>query len=247
MTTNNYLAKSKINIWKELNWHPSPQQIDQLIELQILLAHLNKQFNLTRLIEGDDYWIGQVFDSIWPIQKELNRPNLNRKIIDVGSGCGFPGLAVAIALPAAKMTFIEATRKKTEALKMISNQLGLSSRISIKNERVEVTGQNPIFRNKYDIAMARAVATDSVIAEYLVPLINSSGEAILFKGRWEELDQQKLNKALKILRAQIKSTSSIQLPFNRGIRHQIRIKAIEPCPNKYPRNIGLPKRKPLGE
>ena len=81
-----------------------------------LLNLFDKQINLTRLLKGEEYWIGQVFDSLWPLQKELKNPTKLRKCIDVGTGCGFPGLAIAISLPGAKLTLVDATKKKNHGL-----------------------------------------------------------------------------------------------------------------------------------
>ena len=245
MIVNSYLNEPNPSIWKTLGWNPSNQQLAKLIKLQELLKGFNQKLNLTRLVNGDDYWIAQVFDSIWPIKNELNQPNLERNIIDVGSGCGFPGFAIAIALPGAKLTFVEAINKKQEVLKLIASELDLSTRISVRHERVELTGQNPYLRGMFDIATARAVGQDSVVAEYLVPLIKAKGEAILFKGKLNLEDKKRLKKSLHQLKAKIKSISSIQLPLNRGDRHQIRISPIDKCPIKYPRAIGIPKKKPL--
>ncbi len=245
MIVNSYLTKPSPSIWEELNWHPSAQQLEQLISLQEILKRYNQRLNLTKLVHGYDYWITQVFDSIWPLKNELNKPNLERNIIDVGSGCGFPGFAIAIALPGAKLTLVEAINKKQEVLQLIASELELSSRISVRHERVEVTGQNPHLRGMFDIAMARAVSHDPVVAEYLVPLIKAKGEAILFKGKFNLEDKKRLKNALHKLKAKIKSISSIKLPLDRGDRHQIRITPIDKCPDKYPRAIGIPKKKPL--
>tara|TARA_Y100001968_G_C19400982_1_gene741010 strand:+ start:832 stop:1578 length:747 start_codon:yes stop_codon:yes gene_type:complete len=232
-------------IWVDLNWHPSPDQLEKFVLFQKLLYEWNHQINLTRLIAGNDYWISQVFDSLWPFQLELAMPQLQRKIIDVGSGCGFPGLALAIALSGAEVTLIEAIKKKKEALESIIKELKLDSRVEIINERVEVTGQNPIFRELFDISMARAVGADPVVAEYLIPLTRIGGKAILFKGQWTKVDLQRLNKSLINLKANIKNVQRINLPENRGIRHIVNLKKNDNCPKKYPRRTGVPKKNPL--
>ena len=245
MNNNNFMPKPDSSIWNELSWHPSNDQMYQFQLFQDFLININSQLNLTRLLEGNDFWIAQVFDSLWPFKEELKHPELSRELIDVGSGCGFPGLALAIALPLSKVTLVEAVAKKQQAIQSIANLLKINSRVEILNERIETTGQNPKYRGKFDIAMARAVGIDSVVAEYLVPLIKDSGEAVLFKGKWSLSDKETLESTLKILNSKINLIESIQLPASKGIRHQIRINLITKCPKKYPRAIGIPKKRPL--
>ena len=233
-------------IWNELKWVPSEKQLAQFIHLQELLKEWNKKTNLTRLVDGDDFWTAQVCDSLWPLHEELQKQELSNKYIDVGSGCGFPGIAVAIAMPNSYITLLDASRKKTTFLKEIAKELGLNSRITVVTERAETAGRDPILRGNFDYAMARAVASANVVAEYLVPFLNSTGQALIFKGGWSESEKQILNKALTELNAEIQRTQKFVLPNNRGVRNIIRISSINKCPNQYPRSIGKPKKQPLG-
>ena len=243
---NDHLNKEISFIWENLNWHPSEEQLDQFISLQKLLCKWNETVNLTRLLIGDDYWIGQVFDSLWPFRKRLENSNQLISCIDIGSGCGFPGLAIAIAFPNAKIILVEALNKKTTILKTILKDLNLQSRVIVLTERVELTGQNPLYRSQFDMAMARAVAEGPTTAEYLIPLIKKSGEALLYRGKWNVLDEKRLNETLKYLNSSIKLIEYQKLPKNRGERHLIRLNLYSECPKKYPRKIGLPFKRPLG-
>ncbi len=233
-------------ISQALEWQPSYQQMDQLVALQELLFEWNRRVNLTRLIEGKRYWIGQVFDSLWPIKSELKRPDLKLKCIDIGTGCGFPGLAVAIALPRATCILVDSVRRKTSALEKITQELGLSSRVKIRTQRAELIGQDATCRGMFDLAMARAVAIAPIVVEYLVPLIKVNGEALIYKGKWSPKDEVLLLKALNPLKAHISKVERLYLPADLGIRHQIRVKASDSCPKVYPRTIGIPAKNPLG-
>ncbi len=237
---------SHLNIWHEIKWEPTKKQLAQFIQLQEILREWNKKTNLTRLVDGDDFWISQVCDSLLPLREELIYPKLSDKYIDVGSGCGFPGLAIAIALPNSHITLLDSSSKKTTFLKEVSKELGLSSRITVVTERAESAGKDPIFRGEFDYAVARAVAPANVVAEYLVPFLNSRGQALIYKGNWGETEQQILKKALTELNADIKQTHDFILPDSRGIRNIIRIKSSQKCPNQYPRSNGKPKKHPLG-
>ncbi len=227
-------------------WDPSNEQLQQFIELQSLLREWNELVNLTRLLEGDEFWISQVFDSLWPLREELKNPNQLRKCIDVGTGCGLPGIAVAIALPSSKITLIDAAKRKTSALSAITASLGLTSQISIKTERVEVVGQDPIYRGQFDLAMARAVASAPVVAEYLIPLLKPEGEALIYRGQWNSADERILGKALITLQGKINKIHECELPNQKGIRHLIRIGPKATCPSQFPRKIGIPAKRPLG-
>jgi len=122
-------------VWETINWSPSLYQIGQFFQLQDLLIEWNTQVNLTRLLKGSDYWVSQVLDSLWPLREELQESQKFRKIIDIGTGCGFPGLAIAIALPNSQVTLIDSVGRKTNAVKSISKALGLESRVCIRTER----------------------------------------------------------------------------------------------------------------
>ena len=233
-------------IWNKLKWVPSEKQLSQFIHLQELLKEWNKKSNLTRLVDGDDFWTAQVCDSLLPLHEELQYPELSHKYVDVGSGCGFPGLAIAIAMPNSNITLLDSSSKKTTFLKEVSKEIGLNSRITVVTERAEVAGRDPFLRSNFDYAIARAVASANVVAEYLVPFLNSTGQALIFRGGWSATEELMLKKALTELHAEIQQTDKFVLPNNRGIRNIIRVSSINKCPNQYPRSIGKPTKQPLG-
>jgi len=245
-TDKNHKKLSHLMIWDEIKWIPTEKQLAQFIQLQEFLKEWNKRTNLTRLVDGDDYWITQVCDSLLPLHKELQYPNLSHNYIDVGSGCGFPGIAIAIAMPNSNITLLDSSNKKTTFLKEVSKEIGLCSRLKVINERAETAGKNPLYRGNFDFALARAVAPPTVVAEYLVPFLNKRGQALIFKGSWSLQEEEILNQALIELNAKIQYTDKFDLPNNRGIRNIIRIRALDKCPNQYPRSIGKPKKQPLG-
>tara|TARA_Y100001968_G_scaffold274898_1_gene268355 strand:- start:453 stop:1199 length:747 start_codon:yes stop_codon:yes gene_type:complete len=245
-TEKNNKTTNHFSEWNKINWEPTKKQLAQFLQLQKSLKEWNKKVNLTRLIDGDDFWIAQVFDSLLPLQEELQYPKLSQKYIDVGSGCGFPGLAIAIAIPNSNITLLDSSSKKTAFLNEVSKEIGLSSRITVVTQRAESAGKFPIFRGNFDYAIARAVGPATVVAEYLVPFLNSKGQALIYKGSWSEAEQQILKKALTELNAKIKQTDKFVLPDNRGIRNIIRIRSTKECPKHYPRSIGRARKKPLG-
>ena len=135
--------------WDALGWQPSQAQRDQLVELQGLLQSWNERVNLTRLVNGDDFWIGQVFDSLWPLAAELQSADEPQHWIDVGTGGGFPGLAIAIALPQAQVTLLDSVGRKTAAVEAMAGSLGLADRVRVRTERIETTGRDRHFRGSF--------------------------------------------------------------------------------------------------
>ncbi|MCB4378357.1 16S rRNA (guanine(527)-N(7))-methyltransferase RsmG [Synechococcus sp. MU1650] len=232
--------------WDALGWQPSQAQRDQLVALQGLLQSWNQKVNLTRLVDGDDFWVGQVFDSLWPLTGELQSPEQPLHWIDVGTGGGFPGLAIAIALPNARVTLLDSVGRKTAAVEAMANTLGLADRVRVRTERIETTGRDGAFRGSFDRAVARAVAAAPVVAEYLVPLLNTDGQALLYRGQWNDTDVVPFNKALRLLQARLVEVQHRQLPNDRGTRHLLRVQPTGPCPRSYPRAVGTPSREPLG-
>ncbi|WP_216901380.1 16S rRNA (guanine(527)-N(7))-methyltransferase RsmG [Synechococcus sp. CCY 9618] len=235
-------------LWQELGWTPDSGQLAALVALQEQLRQWNSRVNLTRLVEGDDFWIAQVFDSLWPWVPLLTAPGgvpEGLELIDVGTGGGFPGLALAIALPTARLTLVDSVGRKLEAVGAMARSLGLEGRISLRCERVERTGRRRDCRGHFDRAMARAVAGAPVVAEYLVPLLKPGGLGLLYRGQWGAGDQRELEAAVAVLRATVEPAQRRDLPAGRGVRHGLWLRPAGPCPAAYPRAVGVPQRQPI--
>ena len=242
------LVKNMIQIShkKELENLLDKDELEMFSRLQELIQKLNKISNLTRLLDGNDYWISQVYDSIWPFFNDSNKLFENKKFIDIGSGCGFPGLAYAITHPNSEIYLIDSSLKKTNALKQIVESMNFKNKIHIVNDRIEKIGHNLKFRNKFDIGTARAVSSAPTVSEYLLPLLKTNGLGLIFCGKWQETDHNKLKKAVAILNGKINKIMFKQLPANKGERNVIFIKSKGDCPISYPRGIGKPSKYPLG-
>lgn len=238
------------DLWSRLGWQPSAEQRSLLQALQDQLRLWNGRLNLTRLVEGDDFWIAQVYDSLWPLadvirsaQDGTGQPHL--QLIDVGTGGGFPGLALAIALPEARLTLVDSVQRKIEAVRAMAAALGLEDRLEFCSDRIETLGRSQPWRGRYDWALARAVAPAPVVAEYLVPLLKPTGQALLYRGQWSPDDQNQLMAAAALLKARLSAVQGSELPGGRGQRHAISLSPIAPCPMRFPRAVGLPAKQPL--
>mgnify|MGYP001330456407 FL=1 len=195
-------------------------------------------------MEGEDYWISQIFDSLWPLQPWLSKGE-PLKVIDVGTGGGFPGLAIAIALPQAQLTLVDSVGRKVQAVQAMAEALGLADRVKLRCERVEKTGRAPECRHQFQLAVARAVAAAPVVAEYLVPLLSSDGTALLYRGQWSDEDQRQLQRAAAQLNSSTETIQVQELPAERGLRHVIPLRPQGVCPKQYPRAVGVPAKLPL--
>ncbi len=230
---------------KDLNEILSINEIQLFKKLQKIMSEINKDTNLTRLIEGEDYWISQVYDSIWPFFICPNKTLDKKKFIDIGSGCGFPGLAYAITHPNSEVYLVDSSRKKTDALKQIIDSLNFSNKIFVINDRIEKIAHNDSYRNTFDIGTTRAVASPSTVAEYILPMLNKNGSGLLYCGKWSKKDEVKIKNSLNILKGSIAKIKKTQLPNNKGERNIIFIKPENNCPDSYPREIGKPAKYPL--
>ncbi len=244
----------KIHIYNEMKKQNIPEEILSLIteeeinlfqELQIKIKELNNKTNLTKLIEGDDYWVSQVFDSIWPFKAFKNINFDNKKFLDIGSGCGFPGLAYAITHPNSEIYLIDSLKKKTDAIKILVEQINFKNNIHVINDRVENLAHQTSMRNNFNIATTRAVSNSSTVSEYILPMLKKEGFGVLYCGKWTNEESKNLDKTLEILEGKVKDKKEILLPRNKGTRNVILIQPKNFCPGIYPRKVGKPEKNPL--
>jgi len=244
----------KIYIYNEMKKQNIPEEIFSLIteeeiimfqELQTKIKELNNKTNLTRLINGDDYWVSQVFDSIWPFKTFLNFNFDNKKFLDIGSGCGFPGLAYAITHPTSEIYLIDSSKKKTDALKILIKEITFKNNIHVINDRIENLAHQSSMRNSFNIATTRAVSNPSTVSEYILPMLKKEGYGVLYCGKWTNQESKNLDKTLEKLEGKVKDKKEILLPRNKGTRNIILIQQKRLCPEIYPRKVGKPEKNPL--
>ena len=236
---------NKESIPNELLKLVTKDEIKIFKELRIRIQELNYKTNLTRLIEGDDYWISQVYDSIWTFKENSNNNFDNKKFVDIGSGCGFPGFAYAITHPNSEIYLVDSSKKKTDSLKEIINSINFKNNIVVINDRIENLAHQPSFRNNFDIATARAVSNPSTISEYILPCLKENGLGVLYCGKWSNEDNKNLEKTLKVLEGKIVDIKNKFLPREKGVRNAIYIEPLKSCPEIYPRRSGKAKKYPL--
>ena len=194
------------------------------------LVSWNEKINLTAITDPDGILIKHFVDSL-SIFKYVDFPT-GAKVIDVGTGAGFPGIPILIARPDIKLTLLDSTAKKLNVINDILSKLSLEAQIV--HMRAEEAGQNKEFREKFDFATARAVANLRELSEYCLPFVKVGGSFISMKGAkaGEEIDGAR--KAVSILGAKIERKESFEL-HEAGERNIIILKKISPLSPKYPR------------
>ncbi|WP_026476764.1 16S rRNA (guanine(527)-N(7))-methyltransferase RsmG [Alkaliphilus transvaalensis] len=217
-------------------------QIDQLLTYKDILLEWNQKMNLTAIEEDRDVIIKHFLDSITCLKvKELKNDG---KLIDVGTGAGFPGIPLKVCLPNLEVTLLDALNKRLTFLKEVSTQLNLS-KIEFAHGRAEDYGQDLAYREQYDYAIARAVASLNVLAEYCLPFVKVGGFFICQKGPLVSDELKDADKAIKILGGEVVEKMDIQLPFS-DINHRIVvIQKVKGTPTKYPRKAGKPSKTPI--
>lgn len=225
---------------REMGVQMSPEQARMFETYHEMLIQANAQFNLTRVADDMREAIDRNYlDCIAPIAHGF----APETAIDVGSGAGFPGVPLAIMLPNTRFTLLDALDKRVKFLQSVVDALKLNA-VCI-HARCEDAARNPALREKFECAVARAVAPMNVLSEYLMPFVRVGGQMVALKGPSLETELAGANNALKALGGG--KISAFDAPISgRDWAHKIAvIEKKSSTPDKYPRKAGTPERKPL--
>lgn len=203
-----------------------------------LLLECNERFNLTSITDRDGIYCKHFYDSVAP-EKYFKE---GAKVIEVGSGGGFPSIPLKIYRGDLSFTLVESTGKKCSFLNSVIEKLGLDD-MTVLNVRAEEAAKNPALREKFDVAEARAVASLNTLSEYCLPFVKPGGYFIAYKGLADE-ELKTAENAVKILGGEVEKTDKYTLPDG-SRRTVILIKKIKPTPQKFPRGQGLERKAPL--
>ena len=225
---------------KELQIMFNDKQIKQLYEYMNLLTQINKQINLTAIIEPNEIIQKHFIDSL-TIAKYVD---MNKKIIDVGTGAGFPAIPLKISNSSLDVTLLDSLNKRIAFLNQVIQTIQLKG-VNTIHGRVEDIANNNEYREKFDIATSRAVASLNVLLEYLLPLVKIGGKCICMKGSNIEEELNNSKNALKLLGGRIEKVEELVLPNSDIKRNIIVIEKEGRTPNKYPRKAGIPTKKPI--
>ena len=210
-------------------------QLQQFETYYAMLADWNTRVNLTVITEPEDVAKKHFLDSL------AAAPYLktNASIVDVGTGAGFPGLPLLILRPDLRVTLIDSLQKRLVFLEAVLKELKLTAELA--HARAEDAGQNPKYREKFDVALTRAVSALPVLCELTLPLVKVGGRSIAYKGdSAEELAASK--NALSVLHA---TAERVVIPADYGARELVILTKNGTTPKQYPRKAGTPAKSPL--
>lgn len=226
------------NNCKENNLILNDLQMQQLHQYFEMLVETNKVMNLTGITEENDVYEKHFYDSlIFSFDLDLN----NKKIVDIGTGAGFPGLVLAICYPNSQITLVEPLTKRCNFLSNVVNELNLKNVTIINKRSEELTN----YKEYFDIATARAVARLNILLELIMPLVKINGLFVALKGRQGEEEINEAKNALFQLNSKIIKVQKLNLFTDNDTRINIFISPEKKISNKYPRNYSQIKKKPL--
>ena len=213
-----------------------------LITYEKELIEWTQKFNLTAIRDIESIRTKHFLDSFSCVLAwKASPPN---QVIDVGTGAGFPGIPLKILYPSLKLTLVESVGKKAMFCQHIVGVLGLEH-VEVIQARAEELGQNPQHREKYDWAIARAVANLNVLSEYLIPLVRLGGAMLAQKGESGPAEAQSAEEAMKLLGGKLKQLIPVNLPSVAEDRYLVVVEKVAATPPKYPRKPGIPMKQPL--
>jgi len=209
------------------------------------LTTWNQRFNLTAITDWEGVLVRHFLDSLSCL-KGLPRANLaaGAQVIDVGTGAGFPGLPLKLVCPKMRLTLLEATHKKVTFLENMVRVLGLDG-VDVIHGRAEELGRDPIHRERYDWALARAVAEMPTLAEYLLPLVRVGGAALAQKGEGAAAEVHEADVAIVTLGGRVRQLVPVELRGLAETRYLVVVDKVAATPEKYPRRPGMPQKRPL--
>lgn len=227
---------------QELGLRITAEEAGRLGTYASLLLAWNERMNLTRITEADEVAIKHFVDSASVLAYDVIPAD--SRLIDVGTGAGFPGLVLKILRPDVEVVLLDSVAKRLEFLEAVIAKLGLEG-VSTVHARAEDAGRRADLRETFDVAVARAVAPLPVLVEYLLPFVKVGGRMIAWKGPDAEEEKRSAQKACTLLGGGTFEGARFTLPFAMGGRSLVWTTKVNVTPSRYPRKAGVPSRRPL--
>lgn len=225
-------------LFAKYNVEVSDEQSLQFDKYFSMLVETNKVLNLTAITEEKEVLIKHFLDSVLPAKMMAK----NATLVDVGTGAGFPALPLKIVRPDLKVCMVDSLNKRVNFLKSVCEELDLKD-VDAIHSRAEDFAK--VKREKFDIAVARAVAQLNTLVEYLLPLVKVGGVAIVYKSSKLDEELQDAKKAIEVLGAKVEKIEKMFIEEEGLERNILVLKKIKNSPNKYPRDKNKPKLDPI--
>lgn len=206
------------------------------------LIDWNARFNLTAIRDPQEIHIKHFLDSLTCLLALRDTPV--DRLVDIGTGAGFPGIPLKIVYPKMQLTLVESVGKKAEFCHHVVNILDLRG-VQVLQERAETLGVDSSFREQYDWAVGRAVAVLPVLTEYLLPLVRVGGSMLAMKGENAPAEAHSAERAMRMLGGHLRQLIPVTLPGVAEERYLVVVDKIAATPQGYPRKVGLPAKRPL--
>lgn len=219
------------------------KQIEQFLIYYEYLVEKNKVMNLTAITEYEEVVLKHFVDSL-SIVKAVDMSKCH-KMLDLGTGAGFPGIPLKIAFPDIEVVLMDSLNKRIKFLEEVIEKLEMKN-ITAVHARAEEGARKAEYREQFDICVSRAVANLSSLAEYCIPFVKQKGMFISYKSMNIDEEVEKSKKALSMLGGKIKKIEEFMLPDTEIGRSFVVIEKVKATPGKYPRKAGLPTKEPLG-
>lgn len=233
---------------KALGINLSAGQLEQFELYYRELAEWNRRANLTAITGYEGAQVRHFLDSLTvclPYREEAEGLPRTIRVVDVGSGAGFPGLPLKLAFPDLELHLIESVGKKTAFLEHLSIALGLDS-VTIHTGRAEALAREMELRDSFDLALMRGVARLSLLLEYALPFCRVGGKTVALKHGGLETELAEAKIALSELRGRNAGVFPVSLPGLTDNRVVVAFEKVAPTPERYPRRVGIPAKRPLG-
>ncbi len=228
--------------WKEWGIDLTESQIEKFNTYYHILSEWNSRMNLTTIEGEDEVWRKHFLDSLSIVKTNL--PIEDKKVIDVGSGAGFPGLPIKIYWDSVQLTLLEAREKKANFLQETVDACKLTN-VETIHARAEDYGVLEDYRETYDVCVARAVAKLPTLCEYCLPFVRVGGWFVAYKAKKAEEELATYKRSIQHLGGQLEEVISFTLPETDEQRKLIMIKKVKKTPLEYPRKAGTPERQPV--
>ena len=219
------------------------EQLSALKVFEEELLEWNQHISLTAIRDSDGVRIKHFLDSL-TVLLAWDRKSPPERVIDVGTGAGFPGLVLKILWPNTRLTLVESVHKKADFCRHIVDRLGMDG-VTVLSERAEVVGQDPSHRHTYDLAVARAVARMPILMEYLLPLVHRNGIVMAMKGETAHAETHAAHNAINLLGGKLHKLINVKLPGVVEERFIVVVHKIARTPEEYPRRVGVPAKNPI--